>query len=268
MAVDLGDLYRLSFTLTAPGGWPASSGEMTLSVTLPDGTSTDIGTVAPVSTGVYQHDYLTTQSGRHVARWLGTGANPGAHVEAFDVLGQAPPYLISVPTAKRQLKITESNQDDEVRDYVEAASLVVERHLGEAIAPRPVTEQQEVENGTLILNVFPVISLVSLSTVDGSQTWDTSTLHPSSSGVVRIGTLTGWFRHRVTVTYMVGQPVVPANIRLATAIIVEHLWQSKRGTRGGPNAGGMQDTMMAHGLGYAIPNRALELLGTPTPGVA
>jgi hypothetical protein len=61
--------------------------------------------------------------------------------------------------------------------------------------------------------------------------------------------------------------VIRATDSLAAQIIIEHLWQTRRGARGGPRPGGM-DTTLVHGLGFAIPNAALELLGTGIPGMA
>lgn len=269
MAVDLGDLYRITFTLTDPGGQPVDADVMSLTIMLPDGTNTEITPVASISTGQYQYDYLTVQVGRHVAHWVGTGTNPGANAEVFDV-GLDSPALISLRTAKKQLNLSldDTGEDDEVRDYVEAASLAVERHLGEAVAVRTVTERQRLSGGLLVLNVIPVLSVLSLASLDGSRTWDVSSIYVSPAGVAHVGHLTWWFRHDVVAGYKVGQPAVAANIRLATAIIVEHLWQTKRGSRGVARPGAMDDTMMARGMGFAVPNRALELLGDGMPGVA
>jgi len=267
MAVDLGDLYRLSMTLTSPAGGLVNADTMTLTITLPDG-STAPNVVAPTSTGHYQYDYLTVQAGRHIAHWVGTGTNPGAYVDFFDVLPAAPMSLISLASAKAQLKITSDDSDEELRGYIEASTYAVEHLAGEAIVRRSVTEQQDAHGGVMVLKVTPVIALTSLATLDGSQSWDVSLLHPTPAGVVHLRHLVGWTRCPLLVTYQVGYAVVQANYLLAASIIIEHLWQTKRGSKGGPNVGGMQDTMMPRGLGFAVPNRAIELIGDGMPGVA
>jgi len=273
MAIDVGDLYRCSFTLTSPAGGNVNAGTMTLTITLPDQTTTVVTPVAPTTTGVYVYDYPTVQSGRHIAHWVGTGANPGAHLEAFDVRPADAPYLVSLADVKAQTNISNTTSDEELRTYLEAATGVVERHLGQAVVRRSRTEQHTIPTGgVLVLNWSPVIAITSLAQVGGPATWDPATLHVTSAGVVTcpLGAApTG----RLAVTYVAGLTVVPEEYGLAARIIVQHLWETQRGAAGTPRAGGLGDTLgiaraAGSGLGYAIPNRALELLGTGMPGVA
>lgn len=270
MATDLGDLYRLTFTNTSPAGGNVNAGTMTLTITLPDSTATAPVTVPPLSTGVYQYDYLTSQAGRHLARWVGTGANPGAYSEAFDVLPAAPPYLVSLADAKDQLHITDNQDDEKLRSFIESATSVVERIRGESIVRRTITEQHEVRTGQMVLNRTPVISLTSVVSTDGFLTWDVSSLLLSPNGVVStkpwvgmsLMALTGF----ISVTYVAGYQVIPSNILDATRIIIEHLWQTRRGSAGGPRPGVQLSAVP--GVGYLVPNQALELLGSGMPGFA
>lgn len=283
---DLGSLYRLAFTLKSPDGALVSSDTMTLTIIKPDGTTTVITPVTPVSAGTYRYDYLTAQSGRHVASWVGTGANPGAYSEAFDVGTVTPNALISLADAKQQLNITSTTSDDELRIFIEAATAAVERHRNEAIIRRSVVEEHYLDDYTwgfgqnygqpaawgvparkLALDCRPAISLTSIARVDGTMTWDVANLHLSPGGIVDV--LFGLpLSGHVTVTYIAGYQTIPAEFQLATRIIVEHLWQTQRGNKGWPKPGGMDDSLSTIGLGFAIPNRALELLGTGSPGFA
>jgi hypothetical protein len=68
------------------------------------------------------------------------------------------------------------------------------------------------------------------------------------------------------VTHQAGLTAIGANIRLAAKIIIQHLWETQRGTMG-VQLGGDNEPYMA-GRGFAIPRRAVELLGTQLPGVA
>jgi hypothetical protein len=74
---------------------------------------------------------------------------------------------------------------------------------------------------------------------------------------------------RVMVTYVAGLTEVPANYGLASRIIVQHLWQTQRGSAGSPGVGGLETPGAgSYSYGYAIPNRAIELLGPQSPLVA
>jgi len=269
MAIDTGDLYRCSWTNVSPGaaGGPVSAGTVTLTITLPDDTTTVITPVTPTGTGVYQYDYQTVQAGRHIARWVGTGANPGAHVEVFDVRPTSVPYIISLADAKAQLNATTTVNDEELRTYVEATTGVIERELGQAVVRRLRTEEHVI-NGGLVLNWTPVVSLTSMALVNGTYTWNVASLHVSSAGVVTSPLGVAPYGH-VTVTYLAGMAIIPEEYCLAARIIVQHLWQTQRPERGaGSRNSALADSVGVSGMGYLVPNRAKELLGAGLPGIA
>lgn len=266
MAIDLGDLYRCSFTLTSPAGALVSADIMTLTVTRPDGTPAVVpNPITPTSPGVYQYDYQTVQAGRHVQRWVGTGANPGAHTDAFDVRPADAPYITSLADAKQQLNMTTATSDEEVRSFLEAATGVVEDELGQAVVRRSFTEEHTV-TGALVLNWTPVVSLSSVALINGTHTWDVSTLHVSPAGVVTsLGgvALSG----RVTVTYVAGMAIIPRAYAQASMIILQNLWETQRARSGSPRPG-VTDGTRIPGSSYALPNQAKELLGGGMPGIA
>jgi hypothetical protein len=272
MAVDLGDLYRCSWTNVSPSGGNVNAGVVTLTITLPDQTTTVVTPISPTTTGVYTYDYQTVQAGRHRARWVGTGTNPGAQPEQFDVRPADPGYIISLADAKQQLNQNTSANDEEVRYFVEATTAVVEQLRGETIAVRTFTEEREVRTGKFPLARTPVQSLTSVATVDGFITWDITRLHVSPAGVVApnpyVNTglleLKGWIK----VVYTAGYQIVPANVGLAARIIVQHLWQTQRPERGAGSRSTALGETSVPGMGYAVPNRALELLGSGMPGFA
>lgn len=51
----------------------------------------------------------------------------------------------------------------------------------------------------------------------------------------------------------------PAYVKIATLLLLDHLWSSQRGPGGGPLAVDDESVTVA-GVGYAIPNRVKELL--------
>ena len=273
MAIDLGDLYRCSWTNKSPSGGLVNAATVTLTITLPDGTTTTPSvTNPPATTGEYLYDYQTVQAGRHSARWVGTGANPGAHLEVFDVRPADNPYLVSLADVKAQLNMTKPDSDEELRGFIGAATGVIERHLGQAVVRRTYTEEHQIGRAALVLNWTPVIAVTALSLVDGTYTWSVNDLHVTPAGVVTTPHGVDPYGH-VTVTYTAGMTIVPEEYGLAARIIVQHLWETQRASAGGPRAGGLGDTLMSgsggySGKGYAIPNRALELLGSGLPGIA
>jgi hypothetical protein len=278
MAVDLGDVIRLNFTNLSPAGAPVTAGVMGVTVTLPDLTTTVVTPVTPDTTGVYHYDYQTVQPGRHSVRWLGTGANPGAHADVFDVRPASPPYLVSLSDAKQQLNMKATGDDEELRKVVESATAAVERHLDMAVIRRTVVEKRNLGNPGVsrnpgVLQTFtvtkkPVISLTSVVAADGGLTWNVANMRATDAGVVEV--LNGavvW--GPVVLTYVAGLAEIPANYTEAAEIIIQHLWDTQRGSKGGAHVGGL-DTPGAGftSFGFAIPNRAMELLGPPVSGIA
>lgn len=278
MAVDLGDIYRLSWTHLSAAGAPVNAGSVTVAVTLPDDSVFTSPVITPQSTGVYQYDYETTQVGRHSARWVGTGTNPGGQTDVFDVLPASPPYLVSLASAKQQLNITNTTDDEELRQVIAAATAAVERHLDMAVIRRTVVEHRNFGNPAPcnepgVLQQFtlankPVLDIVSVVSENGATTWDPDGMVVSDSGIVKV--LSGsvvW--GPAVLTYKVGLRVIPANYLEAGETIIQHIWQNQRGTQGSPRPGVMDTSGLGFtSYGYAIPNAALELLGERVGGIA
>jgi hypothetical protein len=178
--------------------------------------------------------------------------------------------IITLAAAKGQLNIDadDTSQDIELSLFVDGVTSAVEKARGEVIDQRSITDEVQFGCATtsFLLQSAPVISLTTVVAVDGSQTWSTSAMHVHGrSGRVTVlsgSPLTGL----VAWTYTAGYTVVPANFQLAALIILQHLWETKRGTMG-VQLGGDHETYVP-GRGFAIPRRALELLGVALPGVA
>lgn len=178
--------------------------------------------------------------------------------------------LVTLPAAKSQLNIEadDTSDDLELQLYIDAVTAPIERELGTVVEQRTVVDTFNFAKGTtsFLLRSVPVASLASISAVDGSTTWpvDASAMHvDSDTGLVTVlsgAALTGL----VAVSYTAGPAQVPANVRLAAMIVLQHLWETQRGRTGAVAGGG--DLVIP--AGYAVPNRAIELLGTNLPGVA
>lgn len=267
---DVGDVVPLGITVTNSEGDPADAGAVVLTIGLPDGTTTTPTPTHTPGTGVYSTDYTATMEGLHAVSWVATGANATAYRDAFNVR-EITDQIISLAEAKRQLRFTTADNDDDLRLFIAAAGKAVEDHTGTALVRRTVTEKHW-STGKLWLNKTPALSITSLQSVPSSTTWNAANLDLRDDiGLVRAvsgPTIAGY----VQVTYIAGSRVIPANYLLAVRIITEHLWQTMRpfASTAVPTVGALEDSLdsRAGGLvGFAIPNRALELLGKPGPMV-
>lgn len=266
MPFDLGDTVRLQATCTDPGGTPATAGTAVLTVTLPDGTTATPAVPDPVTAGQYTVDYVTTQPGRHGVRWLFTDP-ASAWTDGFDVREASPRTLFSLPVAKGFLKKSpdDTSMDEQVRYWTEATTLCVESLAG-ACVRRQVTETYRLQQSgvtELALRTAPVLDLVSVAVLGSGGAPALEDLDVDEFGILtRLdgGRLTG----RLRITTTVGRAVIPANISVAGMLILQHLWRTNMGgSRALVGIGGTDDYSVTEpipGIGYAIPNRALQLL--------
>ncbi|MFE1925798.1 hypothetical protein ACFW91_24905 [Streptomyces asoensis] len=274
MPFDLGAPARLSMTVTGDDGLPANAGAMALTVTLPDGTSAVFDPVPPATPGQYKYTYATTQPGRHAVRWVATGANATAYVDVFDVREAIPTWIISLADARQQLKkvAADTSQDESIRRWIGATTAAVEWFVG-PVAERTVTETHSVGRvHALALRQIPALALTSVvSVLDGGPSYDVSALDlDGGDGIVRLKG-GGYFYGPLRVTYTAGRRIVAENISAAAELILQHLARTQYGT-GRPQLG-VSDYDVNEpipGLGYAIPNRALQLLSPDQlpPGMA
>ena len=254
---DLGDVVPLTVEIRDAAGVLAAAGAIVLTVTLPDGTAVTPSVTNP-SAGRYQYDYPATQVGRHTARWVATGANSSAYVDVFDVRPADPGYILSLAAAKAALNIsaTSTGNDEELRALIEAVTLVVEDYRKEAVIRRTVTEQVSASGTSVMLSKAPVISVTSV--VSGGSALSGYTLDPY------LGEVSGVSSGDLTVTYVAGRSIIPANYVEAAKIILKHLWTVQQTPGMGSRVmgvGGDDISAGIAGLGFALPNRAAELLG-------
>lgn len=269
MAYDLGAVVQLTVSVTDGAGEPANSGNMALTITLPDDSTVIVDPVTPTATGSYAYAYTTTQAGRHTVRWVGTGANPAAYADVFDVRDQAPVAIVSLADAKKQLNITDTGDDDELRGFITGASLAVERELGTVVARRSFTERRTAgSDGRVLLSNVPVLAVTSAGSADGTTTWAAGDLDvDTATGLVTAVAGAAPLVGDIDFTYTAGLRAVPDDYQLATLIVIQHLWETQRGRYGAVPGGSTEPEYMS-GRGFALPRRALELLDTSLPGIA
>ncbi|MGH3672193.1 MAG: hypothetical protein ACRDSH_16425 [Pseudonocardiaceae bacterium] len=274
MAYDLADIVPLTVNTRDATGALADAGAVTVLVTHVGSSTVYSPAVTHPSVGQYQADFSPVLAGRYTVRWVATGANASGYSDAFDVYDAAPAYLISLADARETLRLTSTDQDERVRSMVAAATAVIERHLDEVVAPRTFVEDYtNVKPGPyLALRRTPVISVSSIVAVNALYTWQPSDFHVNADTGLLTTLPSAWsLWGDIQVTYLAGRAVVPENYQEACKIIVQHMWQTRRGAAGTAVPAGMADTMHLSGRlgwGYAIPNAAMELLGAPVSGFA
>lgn len=280
MAYDLADIVPLTVqtydqTVTPPV--LADAGSVSLTVTHVASSTTYTPSITNPSTGLYQADFTPMLPGYHKVRWVATGVTASGYSDAFHVYDATPSYLISLAEARATLRLTSTTQDEELRVFMEGVTEVIERHLDETIVPREFIEDYEYVQpsrwgNSISLRHTPVLSITSIVSVSNLFTWNAVDFHVDKiTGLITSLPSTWGLFGDVTITYMAGRAVIPANIQQAAKIIIQHAWQTRRGAAGSPAPGGMNDSMHVSGRlgwGYAIPNAALEWLGAGVSGFA
>lgn len=180
--------------------------------------------------------------------------------------------ILTLPEARRAIRLPDNDQSrdtDLVETYIPAVTAVIEDLIGPVMAG---TTRTFVADGGGALVMLPWLNITSVDSVDDSGTTLTVDDYQVNlgTGIVYRGTAdlprtfaTG--RQSVTITYTAGTYATPAavpyNIKLAARIILAHLWQAdQQGYR--PDFGGPDNSVTPSSSGYAIPRRAVELLGS------
>ena len=158
----------------------------------------------------------------------------------------------SLEDVKAHLDITSAANDDELLLMLDAASEMVRSIVG-SFSPVAVTEQVAATGGTALLRQRPAFDATVVDYYGATLTG--FTLNSAAGLIYGLPSAYG----PLTVTYTAGGSDVPASVTLATLIIAAHLWETQRGAAPvGPLAA--EDVALAPGIGFAIPNRARELL--------
>ncbi|MGW0805266.1 hypothetical protein [Nonomuraea sp. NPDC002799] len=260
MSFDLGEMVPLRIIITNTAGVPENAGSVSLTITLPDGT-THIEASVPGSAGVYDFDYPSVQAGVHRVRWVATGINAGAFTDVIDVEPAEGAPFVSLADQKHHLKKTNADDDEKLRGFIAAACSVIEDRMGHVT---PVALTTDGHGCTVILD-RPAISVTSVVQMPGGTTvpaadelagTDGWTLH-AGAGVLKLSRSYG----RLRVTYRAGRSPLPGNFRLAALELAAHLWRtSQHNTSGGRPSLGVDETVVP-GVSYALPYNVRQLLG-------
>lgn len=260
----------------AAGGVLVNAVTATLVITLPDGVSTAPAvtvTNPPAVTGQYEYAYTTlTQTGQYRGTWTFTmsGGRTAVYTEFFDVDSTDPNWIISLRQGKKQLNIPagDTTDDEEIGDYISGITRVIEDRIG-ACTPRTVVEYQPGDCFVIRLNEGPVLGQITsmVPYLSAGTTYATAETKVDADGRLRLvsGLAFTWGHYEIT--YMVGRRPVPSNAKIAARIILQHLWETQRSSAGVPLQA-TDDATVVPGFGFAVPNRALELLQPDDEGPA
>jgi hypothetical protein len=272
---------RVSTTVRDLSGALATPGTLTLTVQKPDATTQDYSSPALDSTGNYHQDVPAadlSQLGHYQYKWVATGAGAGVSVGSLDVYDPFEVRVISLQDAKDMLNIPASTTKDdaEIDSWIAAIESGLEKRTGGPVITRAFTERCELDGSHTALlvrrrplvSVTSVVSVASGSPVDISAGLDID----ANAGTVRtkLGTpFTGPFyayRPAMTVTGTAGWGTsVPPAFASFARIVVKNLWDTQRPSVGMPMGGEQMVTIP--GFGFAVPNRAAELLDGSQDGV-
>ena len=282
----------LALTITDTSGAAVDAGTPpVLTITLPD-RSTVTPAVSNAVTGTYQPSagYVTAQAGHFTYAW--SFADSGAYVatspmvDSFEVREAPDPTIISLPEAREILKIstTDTSRDQVIRGFSQAITEWVEYTVGPVVT-RQVSEQVRAQGTELVLPRAPVRTDLG-TTLDTTNRRDGST----TNGLVSITPLltygfmyaiddlivdgpSGLVRHvaglpflysgdpypQFLASWWVGRKIIAWGIYEAAKIALKHVYAVERGGLSQTASYGESETVVT-GFGFAVPNRAVELL--------
>jgi hypothetical protein len=267
--IDLGDaLPDFAVEIRDAANALATPGGLVLTLTLPDGTvltsPTTIAYANP-STGKYTATYVTVQSGRHVARWVATGANASAHEILWNVSPPDPGFIVSLAAVRAHLNFNDplkTASDEEIRGWLPAVTKVIENRVGPVVVTTVVDEDHD-GGPSLWLRQTPVLVPFTGTVVPfltSGTTYLAADLRVTPGGRLRRKDGLPFTGGPFAVTYKAGRQVVGENITQAAAVILKGFWETQRGPSGSPSQS-VDELLNLPGMGLVMQHAELLLAG-------
>lgn len=292
MPFDIGDTVDLTWNPRDAAGNLVDVGAAVLTLTMPDG-STLTPAVTHGGVGIYAptSPVITAQPGRHVVRWVATGANAQAYDDTFDVFDTDPGLIISLAEAKKALRTLPgfaAADEEDLRSLIASATGPMEDICG-PILKRNCDEWHDGGGRTVRLLHAPVISITSVLEAYGAGYTRSLTLQNLDNGSFdafgytvdlddailtrRVSGVAGSFvggRRNVHVVYVAGRAKIPPNLIRATRRLVRWLWQTEMQGIARPASGQSTEATVTTPSGYRVPPAVIELCGAEVqiPGIA
>jgi hypothetical protein len=243
-----------------------------LTVKKPDGTTQDYTSPTNDGTGLYHQDVPKTDLttiGHYSYWWTATtpdGVSPTSTLEIYDP-GEV--TILALQDAKDMLNKSQLvfTDDNEVLRMIATIQASLEKAIGGPVITRTITnERLRVGNGyrTLTVRYRPLVSVTSITDVAGGASISLTDIDVDyATGVIRRKLQLPFWSwgpfYLVTYTAGLGTAVPPA-ITTAALLILANLWQSQTGGAVAVPGVGGDETVTLPGWGYAIPQRAAQLL--------
>lgn len=275
-----GQPIRVSTTVRGLDGTLATPASITLTVQKPDATQQVYSSPVQDSTGNYHQDVPAadlSQNGHYQYAWTAIGTGAGVTAGEWDVYDPFEVRVLSLQDAKQMLNIPMSStaNDAELDSWIASVESGLERFTGGPVISRTVTERSEMQSGQTVIPVRqrPLVSVSSIVSASGGAIDISGGLDLDvNAGLIRrrlglpfYGPFFQWLP-QVTVTYTAGWGTsVPAAFNSFARIVIQHLWETKRGPIAMPMAGELP--VAVPGFGFAIPARAAELLNGSQNGI-
>ena len=254
----IGEVLILNFYTFDSAGVAADATSVSCTITLPDDTTTSPA-VTKTATGVYQANYSPAVVGHFGVYWAATGTNATAKEDAFNVEDNSVSPPISLTDVKNHLNITVADDDAELLAMLNAATGLIEGVVG-PLSRRPVVgETHSGGRGTVLLKQAPVLEVTGCSENGTSLTAGAYSIDGESGVLTRTS---GYLKYtwsegynNISVDYVAGRSIIPADLAHAVLELVRHLWTTQRGSI---RRSGTDDYVP--GSGFSMPNRVREML--------
>ena len=251
----------------------ASASALTVERSNADGsfTTTSYSNATNDGTGLYHWDIpLADIATIAHYQWSDDFTVGAFHAVGFGELDVFDPFDVAVlplQDAKDTLNIPQATTmyDAALTSKIATIETNLERYIGGPIVNRTVTERVDMDSSSweIKLGKRPLASVTSIADVATGLPLDVTALDlDPDSRIVRRKDGQQFVTNNgvVTVVYVAGWgTTVPPAFGEAARIILQHLWETERGQSSVPQYGG-EETVTPPGFGYAVPNRALELL--------
>ena len=258
MPYDIADSVPIAWDVRDASGTLVNASTAVLTVTLPDGTTATPTVPAPSVTGQYRVTYVPALEGRYEWRAVTTVPNT-SYQDVFVVRGVVSPALLSLADAKAHLNITTTTYDDELREYLEAATEIVESYVGPVVTRSHTARVR----GYRCYIPLPHTQVTAVTSITDIRTGT----NPITLSDLSINTAAGVISYKggipfqygeLDVTYTVGRTSIKANWTLAAKHIVKANWESQLGNL--PSIQGDTPGYVVTGAGYRVPFQAESLL--------
>lgn len=256
MIYDVGDKVTKSTVARNESGTPINTPTLVLTVTKPDATTSTPAVTNTASGGLYTAQVTFDQAGLWTYAWTASGTLVAVDPDQ-DTVTTPRALVASMQELKQHLNRTDVADDQELRSYLVSATNAVEYFLGGPVSVQTFTEVHCTYADVLVPRRLPLVAVTSITPYLGSALTASAYSVDTDTGVIRLRYSAAWYEY--TLVYTAGYARLPENAKLAGLIIGQHLWETQNGFAGRRNA-----EEFVPGLGFAIPNRARDML-TVTP---